>query len=68
MRVTTFRQTQAVAQTVQQFSEIQWPAQLKNTKSADYVKVHWGAENLRVYKASGKMTEKYDIVNAAATG
>ena len=33
---------------------------------ANKVKTHWVAENLRVYKASGKMVEKYDVVSTAA--
>ena len=36
------------------------------TKVADPIKVRWVAENLRVYKASGKLVEKYDVLNTAA--
>lgn len=33
---------------------------------ANKVKTNWVNENLRVYKASGKMVEKYDVVSTAA--
>ena len=36
------------------------------TKLADQIKTKWVAENLRVYKASGKMVEKYDVINTTA--
>ncbi len=39
----------------------------KLTKLADQIKTRWVAENLRVYKASGKMVEKYDVVNTTAS-
>jgi alpha,alpha-trehalase len=38
----------------------------KLTKLADQIKAAWVAENLRVYKASGKMVEKYDVVSTKA--
>ena len=38
----------------------------KLTKLADQIKTAWVAENLRVYKASGKMVEKYDVVSTVA--
>ena len=36
------------------------------TDLANQIKLNWVAENLRVYKASGKMVEKYDVVNTAS--
>ena len=53
------------------WAPLQWLAirGLRNyniTKLADQIKTRWVAENLRVYKASGKMVEKYDVVNTAA--
>ncbi|MCX6213975.1 alpha,alpha-trehalase TreF [Spirosoma sp.] len=33
---------------------------------ANKVKTNWVNENLRVYKASGKMVEKYDVISTAA--
>ncbi|GAB3755403.1 alpha,alpha-trehalase TreF [Spirosoma pomorum] len=38
----------------------------RQTALANRIKQHWGTENLRVYKASGKMVEKYDVVSTAA--
>ena len=49
-----------------QWVSIQGLRNYKITKLADQIKVRWVAENLRVYKASGKMVEKYDVVNTAA--
>ncbi|GAB4035150.1 alpha,alpha-trehalase TreF [Spirosoma gilvum] len=33
---------------------------------ANKIKINWVTENLRVYKASGKMVEKYDVISPAA--
>ncbi len=38
----------------------------RQPKLADLIKTRWVAENLRVYKATGKLVEKYDVVNTAA--
>jgi alpha,alpha-trehalase len=38
----------------------------RQTALANRIKQHWVTENLRVYKASGKMVEKYDVVSTAA--
>ena len=36
------------------------------TNLANQVKTRWVAENLRVYKATGKMVEKYDVISTVA--
>ncbi|WP_018621828.1 alpha,alpha-trehalase TreF [Spirosoma luteum] len=38
----------------------------KLTKLADQIKTAWVTENLRVYKSSGKMVEKYDVISTTA--
>ncbi|CCH53290.1 Alpha,alpha-trehalase [Fibrisoma limi BUZ 3] len=53
------------------WAPLQWLAirGLRNynlTDLAEKVKLNWVTENLRVYKASGKMVEKYDVVSTAA--
>ncbi|GAB3575053.1 alpha,alpha-trehalase [Spirosoma luteolum] len=53
------------------WAPLQWVAisGLRNYKQlplANLIKKRWVAENLRVYKATGKMVEKYDVVNTAA--
>ncbi len=53
------------------WAPLQWMAirglrNYRQTKLADLIKTRWVNENLRVYKATGKMVEKYDVVNTAA--
>ncbi|MFD2572976.1 alpha,alpha-trehalase TreF [Spirosoma soli] len=36
------------------------------TDLANQVKLNWTTENLRVYKAAGKMVEKYDVISTAS--
>ncbi|GAB3717999.1 alpha,alpha-trehalase [Spirosoma flavus] len=53
------------------WAPLQWIAiqGLRNYRQqplAAKIKKSWVAENLRVYKASGKLVEKYDVVNTAA--
>jgi alpha,alpha-trehalase len=38
----------------------------KQESLANEIKLNWVTENLRVYKATGKMVEKYDVINTAA--
>lgn len=38
----------------------------RQAKLADIAEQRWVAENLRVYNATGKMVEKYDVTNTAA--
>jgi alpha,alpha-trehalase len=38
----------------------------QQTDLANQIKLNWVAENLRVYKATGKMVEKYDVINTAS--
>jgi alpha,alpha-trehalase len=49
-----------------QWLAIQGLRNYKQTALADRVKKNWVTENLRVYKASGKMVEKYDVISTAA--
>ncbi len=49
-----------------QWMSIQGLRNYKLTKLADQIKTAWVAENLRVYKASGKMVEKYDVISTTA--
>lgn len=53
------------------WAPLQWIAiqGLRNYRQlplASKIKTNWVAENLRVYKASGKMVEKYDVISTAA--
>ncbi|MBC7570596.1 MAG: alpha,alpha-trehalase TreF [Spirosoma sp.] len=53
------------------WAPLQWMAirglrNYRQPKLADLIKTRWVNENLRVYKATGKMVEKYDVVNTAA--
>lgn len=48
-----------------QWMSIQGLRNYKVNSLANQIKIRWVAENLRVYKASGKMVEKYDVVNTA---
>ncbi|GAB4043789.1 alpha,alpha-trehalase TreF [Spirosoma litoris] len=53
------------------WAPLQWLAirGLRNYRQlplATKIKMNWVAENLRVYKASGKMVEKYDVINTTA--
>ncbi|WP_375444924.1 alpha,alpha-trehalase TreF [uncultured Fibrella sp.] len=49
-----------------QWLAIQGLRNYKQTALADRIKANWVKENLRVYTASGKMVEKYDVVSTAA--
>lgn len=46
-----------------QWLAIQGLRQYKQTDLANKIKANWVNENLRVYRASGKMVEKYDVTN-----
>ena len=46
-----------------QWIAIQGLRQYGHQQLADQVKLNWTAENLRLYKATGKMVEKYNVVN-----
>lgn len=53
------------------WAPLQWVSiqGLRNYKLADLagkIKLNWVAENGRVYKASGKMVEKYDVIGTAS--
>ncbi|WP_020595952.1 alpha,alpha-trehalase TreF [Spirosoma panaciterrae] len=53
------------------WAPLQWIAiqGLRNYRQlplASKIKINWVAENLRVYKVSGKMVEKYDVISTAA--
>ncbi|HEX9959021.1 MAG TPA: trehalase family glycosidase, partial [Fibrella sp.] len=53
------------------WAPLQWLAihglrQYKQEALANKIKTNWVNENLRVYKASGKMVEKYDVISTAA--
>ncbi|UHG94226.1 alpha,alpha-trehalase TreF [Spirosoma oryzicola] len=49
-----------------QWLSIQGLRYYRQNTLADQIKMNWVSENLRVYKASGKMVEKYDVVHTAA--
>lgn len=53
------------------WAPLQWLAirglrNYQQTDLASRIKRNWVAENLRVYKASGKMVEKYDVIGTAS--
>ena len=53
------------------WAPLQWMAirglrNYRQPKLADLIRARWVAENLRIYKATGKMVEKYDVMNTAA--
>ncbi|QKZ13906.1 alpha,alpha-trehalase TreF [Spirosoma sp. KUDC1026] len=53
------------------WAPLQWVAirglrNYRQTALANRIKRQWMTENLRVYKASGKMVEKYDVVNTVS--
>ncbi|HEY0111383.1 MAG TPA: alpha,alpha-trehalase TreF [Fibrella sp.] len=53
------------------WAPLQWLAihglrQYNQEALANKIKTNWVNENLRVYKASGKMVEKYDVISTAA--
>ncbi|MBC8155332.1 MAG: alpha,alpha-trehalase TreF [Bacteroidetes bacterium] len=49
-----------------QWLSIQGLRNYKQVDLANKIKLNWVAENLRVYKASGKMVEKYDVISTAS--
>ena len=49
-----------------QWLAIQGLRNYRQPKLANLIKTRWVTENLRIYKATGKMVEKYDVVNTAA--
>ncbi|MBC3788342.1 alpha,alpha-trehalase TreF [Spirosoma utsteinense] len=49
-----------------QWMAIQGLRNYKQTELANQIKLNWVTENLRVYKASGKMVEKYDVISTAS--
>ncbi len=49
-----------------QWLSIQGLRNYQQTALANKVKTNWVKENLRVYKASGKMVEKYDVISTAS--
>lgn len=49
-----------------QWLAIQGLRNYKQVNLANKIKLNWVTENLRVYKASGKMVEKYDVVSTAS--
>jgi len=49
-----------------QWLAIQGLRNYNQTELANKVKLNWVTENLRVYKAAGKMVEKYDVISTAA--
>ncbi|RYC69403.1 alpha,alpha-trehalase TreF [Spirosoma sordidisoli] len=48
-----------------QWITIQGLRQYRQVPLANRIKTSWVNENLRVYKASGKMVEKYDVISTA---
>jgi alpha,alpha-trehalase len=49
-----------------QWLAIQGLRNYRQTALASRIRQHWVTENLRVYKASGKMVEKYDVISTAS--